>query len=414
MKGTRDILPEEAFVFQYIEDISRFIFELYGYSEIRTPIFEETSLFERGVGGATEIVEKQMYTFLDKKGRSLTLRPENTAGVVRAYLEHNLSLKGKVARLYYIGPMFRYERPQKGRERQFYQIGTEAIGDSNPGCDAETIGMARDVLEEIGIQDFEIKINSIGCKDCQPGYKEILFKYFKDKKICDDCKIRLLKNPRRILDCKREECQEAINDAPGSIEVLCLTCNEHFESVKNLLSLINVGYKIEPRLVRGLDYYTRTVFEIINPCLGSQNGICGGGRYDNLIEELGGRPTPAIGCSFGVERLMLSLKEKPIITSKYDIYIAYLPNYFNEAFSLGNTLRKEGFSLFMDYNPKALKTQFKEASKNASYTIIVGDEIKEGGVGIKDMEKNLQFEVSCDKIADWISEYEKNKENRKN
>lgn len=406
MKGVRDVFFEEANLFQYIEDISRFVFELYGYSEIRTPIFEETSLFERGVGNATEIVSKQMYTFPDKKGRSLTLRPENTAGVARAYLEHNLSQIGKITRLYYQGPMFRYERPQLGRQRQFYQIGIEAIGDSNAALDVEVIAMTEQVLKEIGIISFELKLNSIGCKNCQPGYKERLFFYFKDKELCEDCRTRLHKNPRRILDCKIEKCQEPIKNAPGSIESLCQECKEHFDETKRLLSLINVEYKIEPRLVRGLDYYTRTVFEIINPELGSQNGICGGGRYDNLIEELGGKPTPAIGCSFGMERLVLSLKEVPAIKPEYDIYIAWFLNYFNEAFSLGCKLRKEGFSLFMDYEPKALKTQFKEASKNSSYTIIIGDEIKNNKVGIKDMEKGIQFEIVSSQLVNWIREYE--------
>ncbi len=412
MKGVKDVFFEEAASFQYIEDISRFVFELYGYSEIRTPIFEETGLFERGVGRQTDIVSKQMYTFPDKKGRSLTLRPENTAGVARAYLEHNLSQIGKITRLYYKGPMFRYERPQLGRQRQFYQIGTEAIGDSNAALDVEVIAIAEQVLKEIGIINFELKLSSIGCKDCQPEYKKVLFNYFKDKELCKDCKIRLHKNPRRILDCKIEECQEPIKNVPGSIESLCQECREHFEEVKRLLSLINIDYKVEPRLVRGLDYYTRTVFEIINPELGSQNGICGGGRYDNLIEELGGKPTPAMGCSFGMERLVLSLKEVPVVKPEYDIYIAWLADYFNEAFSLGYKLRKEGFSSFIDYEPKALKTQFKEASKNASYTIIIGDEIRNDKVGIKDMEKGVQFEVASSQLVNWIREYGKRKEDK--
>jgi histidyl-tRNA synthetase len=344
-----------------------------------------------------------MYTFSDKKGRSLTLRPENTAGVVRAYLEHNLYSQ-KFIKVYYIGPMFRYERPQAGRKRQFYQIGTEAFGYATPYLDAEVIAMATHLFSELSIFGLSLKINSLGCKVCQKDYVEMLSDWLSPRKdsLCSDCVRRSSLNPRRVLDCKVKGCKGVVKDAPGTVELLCTECREHFGEVKEHLELLEIEYEVDPRLVRGLDYYSRTVFEIQNEELGAQNTVAAGGRYDYLVEELGGPPTPAIGFSAGVERIALSMREQ-IPEPDLDLYIAYLPEHQKRAFALSQSLRREGFFVSMDLEPKSLKTQFKEAAKNeASYTVIVGDEIKRGEVILKDMATGEQKRMAEQKLVDAL------------
>jgi histidyl-tRNA synthetase len=402
-KGTADIFGKEANLYRYIEDVARSIFDIYGYCEIRTPIFEEKSVFTRSVGEETEI-GKQMYTFADKKQRLLSLRPENTAGVIRSYIEHSLYSSSKCTKLYYLGPMFRYERPQAGRMRQFYQLGTEAIGSHSPLLDAEVIAMALHLLSELGINGYQLKINSIGCRKCQQTHTEqILLEVKKIKeRLCSDCQERAEKNPRRILDCKNKACQEMTKCLPDTSSLLCKDCKDLFSEMIHSMELLEIDYIIDPRLVRGLDYYSKTVFEIQKEGLGAQNTIAAGGRYDYLVEELGGPSVPAVGFSAGLERLILSM-DRNIPEQEPDIYIAYLSDYLEEAFLLANTLRKNCLSCLIDLEPKSLKNQLKEASsKAATWTVIIGDEIKNGKIVLKDMKREKQLEIKEEKIIEWL------------
>ncbi|MBU1262720.1 histidine--tRNA ligase [bacterium] len=404
-KGVSDIFGKEANLYQYIEDVAISLFNLYGYSEIRTPIFEETEVFTRSVGDQTDI-GKQMYTFYDKKQRLLSLRPENTAGVIRAYIEHSLYASSKCTKLYYLGPMFRYERPQKGRMRQFYQLGTEAIGSSSPLLDAEVIAMALHLLSELGINGYQLRINNIGCKKCQQTHTEQILLDLKKIKpeLCNDCQERAEKNPRRILDCKNKLCQERIKDFPGTLDLLCKDCKDHFSEMIHFLELLEIDYTIDSKLVRGLDYYCRTVFEIQKESLGAQNTIAAGGRYDYLVEELGGPSLPAVGFSAGLERMILSM-DRDIPEPEADLYIAYLPDYIEEAFLLANNLRKNDFFTLIDLEPKSLKNQLKEASsKGAIWTVIIGDEIRDGKVILKDMRNEKQIEIKEEELIEWLSD----------
>jgi histidyl-tRNA synthetase len=410
-RGTYDILPGETPLWQFIERTCRALFEVYGYREIRTPVFEATELFTRSIGATTDIVKKEMYTFPDRKGRSLTLRPEETAPVVRACLENNLVSPDQFTKLYYLGPMFRYERPQAGRQRQFHQAGVEAFGPADPSLDAEVIQLSVRLFEALGLKDLEVDINSVGCKKCQPKFREAIKQYFKDniKNMCDDCKERLVANPLRILDCKEAPCQKYIAKAPAAIDHLDADCKDHFDQVVGWLDSLGVRYRINDRLVRGLDYYTRTAFEVVSKQLGAQNAVCGGGRYDDLVEELGGKPTPAIGFAVGLERAVEILKaesRQPSAERRIDLFIATLGG---EAKKLGfkflADIRARGISADMDYMGRSLKAQMKAADRmKACCVYIIGeDELKKKSAVLKNMKTAEQKEVSFDKLIEEVA-----------
>lgn len=411
-RGTNDILPDSIAMWQYIEDKLRDVFARFGYAEIRTPIFEETRLFERGIGEFTDIVEKEMYTFTDKAGRSLTLRPEGTAPVVRAYLEHKLYGRSQPVKLYYVGPMFRYERPQAGRYRQFYQYGAEALGTQDPATDAEMVAIPIELYRSIGLSEFEVQVNSIGCPRCRGRYrahlKEMLSK--RVAALCPSCQRRLERNPLRVLDCKEEKCQEQMGDVPPIIDYLCDECEEHLKRVCQYLSVLDIPYVVNSRLVRGFDYYTKTVFEIICPELGAQSAIAGGGRYDGLIEECGGPPTPAVGFAAGMERLVLALAEqgwKVPGTNGMDVYVAGIGDE-SRSFVVGLTLRlrRAGLSVEMDYGGRSLKAQMKAADRcNARYTVIVGEEeLRQDRAVIRHMATGEQEEVPLAGLEEWLQQ----------
>lgn len=404
IRGFHDILPEDIKRWHYIEETARTVFELYGFSEIRIPVIEFTELFARSIGAATDIVEKEMYTFTDRDGSSLTLRPEGTAGVVRAYIENSMYAKSPVTKLYYGGMMFRHERPQKGRYRGFYQIGAELIGPEEPASDAEIITMLWRFFEETGLAPhLKLELSSLGDRNCRPLYKEKLTEYFAPKKeeLCEDCRRRLEANPLRILDCKVKGCREIAEEAPVMLENLCSECGEHFEQVKENLDSIAVPYVINPGIVRGLDYYTRTVFEITTEELGAQNAVAAGGRYDGLVEELGGPSTPAVGFALGMERLVL-LQQKAVTSGfekEISVFIAYLGEEARKkAFSLAFELRNQGNPTEMDYGARSLKSQLKRADKSGvRYTFIIGeDELSRGKVKVRDMEKSTEEELEIE------------------
>ena len=399
-KGTKDILPDEIQNWQNIEKIAEEVFTKANFREIRTPIFEDTDLFERGVGDTTDIVNKEMYTFI-KSDRSLTLRPENTAGVVRAYLEHNFYRESPPVKLWYKGPMFRYERPQAGRQRQFHQIGVEMFGVQDASADAECILLATEFLKGLGLNDLTVEINSLGCNDCRKEYKEQLKKAiapFLDQ-LCDDCRNRYEKNPLRILDCKNETCNKLfdeykLKDTVSGIK-LCDDCSSHYEKLKKYLSALNINYVENTFLVRGLDYYTKTVFEIKSNNLGSQNAVCGGGRYDGLVETLGGPHTPAVGWAMGVERLNALI---PQLEQKKIDYFVVSDNQL-EAVKLTTELRKKGYSAEFDYTTRKFAKQLEKASKIAENAIILGeDEINNGYLTVKKLSDSTQEKISRDKL----------------
>jgi len=412
-RGTKDILPNEIGVWQIIEKTCRKLFELYNYKEIRTPIFEATELFFRSIGSTTDIVSKEMYTFPDRKGRSLTLRPEETAPVVRASIQNNLLSKNNTTKLYYLGPMFRYERPQAGRQRQFHQAGIEVFGSDDPLVDVEVILLAEQIGNRLGLSDLGIDINSVGDKQCRPEYIKSLKDYFKDKikEMCGECGKRFEFNPLRILDCKEPNCQKYIEKAPASSQTLCLDCKIHFEKVIEGLKASGIKYKINNRLVRGLDYYTRTTFEVISKQLGAQNAVCGGGRYDTLVEELGGGPIPAMGFAIGLERIVEIVKSQtlpagrqvPMTKSQQGIKL-YIVTLGEEAQKIGFDLltkaRKAGISSDMDYLGKGLSAQLKAADRQkAKYSLIIGEEeIKKNKYILRDMKSASQTEVSPDEV----------------
>ncbi len=409
-RGTKDILPNEAELWQKIEGSCRKTFSLFNYKEIRTPIFESTELFSRSIGNTTDIVKKEMYTFEDRKGRSLTLRPEETAPVVRACLENNLISPEQLTKLYYIGPMFRYERPQAGRQRQFHQAGVEVYGSADPMLDAEVVLLNVQLFNEIGLKDLEVDINSVGCKKCQPDYRKALKAYFKENvtHMCADCKERFESNPLRILDCKEEKCQKYITQAPASIDTLCAECKGHFEKLVGLLAGLKVKFKINNRLVRGLDYYTKTTFEVVSRQLGAQNAVSGGGRYDTLVEEFGGRSTPAVGFAIGIERVIEILKLSSVDSrpsSVIDIFIATLGEEAKKiGFEILNKLRGKGISADMDFLGRSLKSQMKAGDKlGARFVYIIGeDEIKNKYGILKEMKTAEQKEVPFDRIEEVL------------
>jgi len=401
-KGVEDILAPKALYYNYIERKAGDFFSSYGYVPIRTPTFERTELFLRSVGQETD-VGKQMYTFKDKAGRSISLRPEGTAGIVRAYIEHKIYGKRKEWRVYYSGPMFRYEKPQAGRLREFYQIGVECFGEKSFWIDIEIVEMAYRFLKKIGAENIEIQINSIGCKNCKGIYVDKLKSFLKDytKDLCSTCKRRLLYNPLRVLDCKNINCRAILEKAPKIENFLCSSCKEHFENVKKGLDQLNISYKVNPYLVRGLDYYTRTIFEIVSPSLGAQNTVCAGGRYDDLIEELGGPSTPAIGFAIGVERLFLTLEKSGVKIQLFpltSIFIATIgQNSVEKGMQFANIIRSQGIRVKVNFTDKSLSSQLKQAHKEGfPWVLIVGEEeIQKGKYILKHMESGKQIFINA-------------------
>ncbi|MBO4339731.1 MAG: histidine--tRNA ligase [Clostridia bacterium] len=404
IKGTLDTLPEESYKIQYLEAAMRETAENFGFFEIRTPVFEHTELFQRGVGETTDVVQKEMYTFDDKGGRSITLRPEGTAGAVRAYLEHGIFNDGAPQKMSYITSCYRYEKPQAGRLREFHQFGVENFGSSSPAADAEIISLANEIFNYLGVENLRLEINSIGCPECRKVYHKALKEYFESKKssLCPTCLERLDKNPMRILDCKNPECREIGKDAPVVLDYLCDECKEHFENVKKLLEIMEIEYSVNPKIVRGLDYYTKTVFEFISDDIGAQGTVCGGGRYDGLVEELGGNPTPACGFGLGLERLLLLMENQGCAfpTRKpCDLYLVSMDEKSNlKAAYLANELRKEGMSVQFDVVGRGLKAQMKYANKiGAVFTVVLGEnELESGTAKLKNMEDGTEEEIRLD------------------
>jgi len=412
-RGTQDVLPPDSGVYQFIAQTARKTFALFGYSEIQTPIFEQTELFIRGMGEATDVVTKEMYTFQDKKGRSLTLRPEGTAGVIRSYIEKNLNAQKPIQKLYYIGPMFRYERPQAGRLRQHTQIGCECIGTSRPEADVELISLFCTFIRALGLTQMRILLNTLGDNSCRPKYKEALVDYFGNnlESLCGDCRERFTKNPLRILDCKVESCKALVNQSPVMLDFLTPECQAHFDTVKKLLEELDIPYEVDPRLVRGLDYYTQTVFEVQVTGLGSQNAIGGGGRYDNLVEELGGASTPALGFGSGIERLALTLANHqidiPSLTKKPYFLLPLGDEAIQQAIPLAKKLRDHGIPVELDYRFGSFKSQLKYADKlGAGFVLILGEnELKSGVIVLKNMESGEQKELPLSQAARFLIEW---------
>lgn len=409
-RGTKDILPDTVGDWNYVEGEIRELCRRFGYSEIRTPIFEHTELFQRGIGEGTDVVDKEMYTFTDRGERSITLRPENTASAVRAYLQNKLYAQSNLVKLFYIGSMFRYDRPQAGRMREFHQFGVEALGEANPAVDAEVILLAMNLLEGLGLKDLELSINSVGCPKCRSKYRTMLQDFFRDKleDLCEDCRSRFERSPLRILDCKKDSDKPYMSDAPKITDCLCEECAEHFAKLKELLTSAGISFTHDPRLVRGLDYYTKTAFEIKYPPLGAQSAVAGGGRYDGLIEEMGGNPTPAVGFATGLERLLLALESQNLLPEKnrsVDAYVVALGEAAQaEGFKLLNSLRQQGLSAAMDFAGRSMKAQMKQANKlGAKYSVILGeDEIAEGVVMLRSMEDSSQAKVPMNQVAEKI------------
>jgi histidyl-tRNA synthetase len=411
VRGTHDLLPESMGLWQQIESTARRVFQLYGYEEVRTPIFEKTELFARSIGAESDIVQKEMYTFNDSKGNPISLRPEGTAPVVRAYLEHGLHHDKSVSKLYYIGPMFRHERPQKGRYRQFHQVGVEVLGSDHPALEAEVIEMLDRFLRDLGASKLQLLVNSVGCPKCRPGYVKIL-KEELDKiqdGLCPECQRRSTTNPLRVLDCKVPACQPLIDGLPSILDHLCEECRQHFEKFRGYLELQNIPFEVVPRLVRGLDYYVGTTFEMISSKLGpTQNAVVGGGRYDGLPELLGGPPTRGFGFALGIERLVVLLEEnEPRLRPGPDIFLAYLDqSALQEALGLARELRDQGVSAYVDFEGRSLKAQMRLANKLQSlFTCVIGDdEVKSGQFPIKRMEDGHQITQTREAIASYVKE----------
>ncbi|MFQ5840546.1 MAG: histidine--tRNA ligase [Candidatus Methylomirabilales bacterium] len=418
VRGAPDILPEQSAAWQRVEVRCRRLLAAYGYTEIRTPVFERTELFIRAIGEGTDIVEKEMYTFTDKGGESLTLRPEATAAVVRAVHEHNLLSEGRPVKVYYIGPMFRRERPQSGRFRQFHQIGVEAIGVQGPGVDAEMLALLLHLFEEWGLPDLELHLNSIGDPLCRPSYVERLTGFLRSRKakLCRDCQGRLGRNPLRVLDCKNPGCRAVTAHAPKSIDFLCDPCADHFRGLRELLDALDVKYELDPRLVRGLDYYTRTAFELVNPALGAQNAVAGGGRYDGLAKEIGGKAIPGIGFAIGLERVVTSLEargrqggEAPAAQSLEGAFVATVGrDAFKEGLLLVQKLRRADVRTGLDLRgegDRSLRSQLREADKKRyRFVVILGeDELEKREVTLKDMKGGGQESIPLGEVVDRLA-----------
>jgi histidyl-tRNA synthetase len=406
LRGTHDILPEETPVWQAVEAAAHDVFQSYGFREIRTPVFEQTDLFSRSIGEATDIVSKEMYTFTDRGDRSLALRPEGTAGVVRAAIENHLIVKDRTVKLYYIGPMFRYERPQAGRQRQFHQIGVEVLGSDAPQSDAEVMLVTISLFKKLGLADLKIDLNSVGCENCRPGYINELRNYLKKNQqdLCDDCRKRTEKNALRVLDCKAKGCQEIIEASPAISDFICNDCKDHLQTIKDILHFHKVPNVVNNKLVRGLDYYSKTTFEIVSSELGAQSAVCGGGRYDGLVEQLGGKPTPAVGMAVGIERLMLILKAKKLHNTGKNRKQIYFAAIGMDAINLSSKkieeLRKTGRVVETDYMIKNLSSHLKTADRiGAELVVIIGDEeIKKGAFQLRDMKTGAQKEIKQEEL----------------
>ena len=404
-KGTRDVLPSESYRWQYIEQLIRDIAKKYGLLEARTPVIEHTELFLRGVGKTTDIVQKEMYTFLDKGDRSITLKPEGTAGMVRLFVEHNLFGEVQPTKMFYLtNPVFRYENPQAGRLREHHQFGVEIFGAPRPSADAECIAIVIELLNKIGLSGLAVRLNSIGCPECRPKYQEALREYLLTNydSLCETCKTRYELNPLRILDCKNERCQKLLQNAPEIGDFLCDDCKKHMDELLKRLELMNVRYEITPTLVRGLDYYTKTVFEVFSDRIGSQGAICGGGRYDGLVEELGGPSCPGVGFGLGMERLLMLMDECGVAVPKperYDLYIAGLGEAGDlKAFTLAQELRARGLAVDTDHVGRSVKAQMKFADKaGARYVLVIGDnEIECNKATLKNLRGGENKTVSLD------------------
>lgn len=408
IKGTLDVLPKESYKIQYVESAVREIAENFGFYEMRTPVFEHTELFQRSVGETTDVVQKEMYTFADKGGRSITLRPEGTAGAARAFLENGLFNEALPQKIYYLTSCYRYEKPQAGRLREFHQFGVEAFGAGSPAQDAEIIALANEVFNYLGVKNLTLEINSIGCPACRAAYQKALKAYFENYKseLCETCNGRLDRNPMRILDCKSPVCSKLAADAPKILDYLCDDCRAHFDAVQQYLNTMQIDFTVNPEIVRGLDYYTRTVFEFVSNEIGAQGTVCGGGRYDGLLEELGGKPMPACGFGMGLERLLLLMdaQNTPFPDRKgCDIYFASMGDKANlEAARLALDLRNEGLAAQFDTVGRALKAQMKYADKlGALYTVVLGDnELETRKAQLKNMKDGTLTEISLDDFTD--------------
>ncbi len=407
-RGTKDVIPQESYKWQYVEEKIRNICKNYGYKEVRVPVFEHTEVFERGVGDTTDVVQKEMYTFDDKGGRSITLRPEGTSGTVRCFLENNLYAETQPTKMYYMLSCYRYEKPQAGRLREFHQFGIEAFGSPDSSIDAEVISMAFNLLKSLGVKNLKLYVNSIGCPQCRREYNSKLKNYFSDYKdeLCETCKTRLEKNPMRIIDCKVAHCEEIGADAPKILNEQCPECTEHYNKLCKYLDAMGIEYEIDDTIVRGLDYYTTTVFEIKSEGL----VVCGGGRYNGLVEELGGKSTPGVGFGMGMERLLMILEAQNLLPeAKSDVQL-YISNIGDDADvyaqKLVNELRLEGICAEKDLMSRSLKAQMKYADKiGAKYTVVIGDdEIKNGKVNVKNMSTGEQREVEISDFKNVVVE----------
>jgi len=401
IKGTKDILPEEVRKWQRVETVTKSHFELYGYREIRTPVFEATELFEKGTGETTDVVTKEMYTFVDKGGRSLTLRPEYTPSVVRSIMDHSLHLKPQPMRYYFIGPMFRFDKPQKGRYRQFHQVDIEVFGEKDPAIDAEIVEMADHLLKKLGVVDTDILVNSVGCRVCRPPYHRELKRAAERAKenLCQDCRRKVDLNPLRIFDCKVESCRELARDFPKITDHLCEECGEHFRGFCGYLDLYGIAYAIEPRLVRGLDYYTKTTFEIISPRLGAQDAILGGGRYDDMMREFGGPDICGIGFAMGLERFLSVVPDTD--AEERFVFIAHMGEAAKKAgLQLAREMRKHDVECLIEYRERSLKNQMSRANRlNASWVVIIGEEeVKKNRYQLKNMESGAQEEMAREEM----------------
>lgn len=411
-KGTKDVLPNESYKWHYVENVVRSVAKDFNIKEIRTPTFEHTELFLRGVGDTTDIVNKEMYTFLDKAERSITLKPEGTAGVARAFIENSLYANPQPTKMYYITPVFRYEKPQAGRLREHHQFGIEYYGSSSAIADVEVMMVAKSIFDRLGVSNLVLNINSIGCPECRKKYNEALKKYLKDNlsNMCHTCQERFEKNPLRILDCKEEACKQITQNAPVVLDYLCDDCRVHHETVCNQLTKLGVEFKVNPHIVRGLDYYTRTVFEFVSNNIGAQGTVCGGGRYNNLVEQVGGKPCPGVGFGMGLERLILTLENLGLSVGEEenpDLYIiAMCDRAKQDILVYAQKLRQAGVSTEIDVMDRSFKAQLKYANKiNAKYMVVLGDEeIDTNKVSIKNMATGESVEVDLDKIENFFKE----------
>ncbi|MBQ9514411.1 MAG: histidine--tRNA ligase [Clostridia bacterium] len=409
-KGTKDLLPQESYKWQYIEDTAREVASLFNVSEIRTPTFEHTEVFTRGVGDTTDIVNKEMYTFLDKGERSITLKPEGTAGVARAFVENGLFNSALPVKLYYITPCFRYERPQAGRLREFHQFGVEFLGSTSPSIDAEAIVLADTFFKKLNVNGLKLHVNSIGCKTCRKEYHKALIEYYKknEDKLCPLCKERLYKNPMRLLDCKNEECKKLAINAPKILDYICDDCREHFNSVQNYLKTAGIDFIVDAGIVRGLDYYTKTVFEFVSENIGAQGTVCGGGRYDSLIADLGGQDVAGIGFALGIERLLLLMENTGVKIGNEHAPLIYIAPMGEQekyvAFKTVLSLREKGISAETDNMNRGIKAQFKYADKiKAQFVGVIGsEELNNGVIKIKDMKLGTEEQVKLDGVYEYL------------